>query len=201
MIINLIIKIYQNCSWLCPVVQLIDELTKIIWSTKVLKYLSIQCIRCILRVVSIHIYKWSERCENVIIIFFESAYADQNQGYSSTLSLDQCINFTTASLWPCYLAFFPHNYSPVLGFCPVPCRGGLAACIQLLLRMTADKSPGLLLASPPLCNSTAGEWAFSYEAHCHKSTKDRGTNPRQIAFKLQQHFIWHFIDREQLSLF
>lgn len=29
--------------------------------------------------------------------------------------------------------FFHDNYSPVLGFCPVPCRGGLAACIQLLL--------------------------------------------------------------------
>lgn len=29
--------------------------------------------------------------------------------------------------------FFPDNYSPVLGFCPVPCCGGLAARIQLLL--------------------------------------------------------------------
>lgn len=51
--------------------------------------------------------------------------------------------------------------------------------------MTADKSPGLLLASPPLCNSTAGECALSYEAHFHKSTKDTGTNLRQIALKLQ----------------
>lgn len=31
------------------------------------------------------------------------------------------------------MPFFLNNYSPVLGFCPVPCRGGLAACIQLLL--------------------------------------------------------------------
>lgn len=62
--------------------------------------------------------------------------------------------------------------------------------------MTADKSSGLLLASPPLCNSTAGECAFSYEARYHKSTKDTDTNPRQIALKLQQHFIWHFIDRD-----
>lgn len=73
-----------------------------------------------------------------------------------------------------------------------PCRPYPASPVW----MTADKSPGLLLASAPLCNSTAGECAFSYEAHCHKSTKDTGTNPRQIALKLQRHFSWQFIDRD-----
>lgn len=63
-------------------------------------------------------------------------------------------------------------------------------------RMTADKSPGLLLATSSVCNSTARECAFSYEAHHHKSTKDRGASHRQIALKLQQHFLWQFIDRD-----
>lgn len=37
-------------------------------------------------------------------------------------------------LWPCKMPFFPDNYGPVLGFCPVPSPTGLDACIQLLLR-------------------------------------------------------------------
>lgn len=61
-----------------------------------------------------------------------------------------------------------------------PCRLHPASSVW----MTADKSPGLLLASPLLCNSTAGgECAFSYEAQRHKSTKDTGTNRHQIALK------------------
>lgn len=42
-------------------------------------------------------------------------------------------SLSTASLLPCKMPFIPNNYSLVLGFCPVPCCGGLAACIQLLL--------------------------------------------------------------------
>lgn len=63
-------------------------------------------------------------------------------------------------------------------------------------RMTAYKSPGLLLASPPVHNSTARECAFSYEAHDCKSTKDKGTSHHPIALKLRQHFLSQFIDRD-----
>lgn len=63
-------------------------------------------------------------------------------------------------------------------------------------RMTAYKSLGLLLASPPVRNSTAGECAFSYKAHDCKSTKDRGRSHHPIALKLRQHFLWQFIDRD-----
>lgn len=63
-------------------------------------------------------------------------------------------------------------------FCAMPWR---PCCLYPAspVWMTADKSPRLLLAS--LCNSTAGECAFSYEAHCHKSTKHIAANPGQIA--------------------
>lgn len=92
--------------------------------------------------------------------------------------------------------FFPDNYSPVLGFCPVPCHGGLAACIQLLLcEWQLIKALGFCWRHCHYVIPLQGS-AFSYEAHCHKSTKDTGTNPRRIALKLQRHFIWHFIDRD-----
>lgn len=68
-----------------------------------------------------------------------------------------------------------------------PCIGLLLCALVALLPssslscwMTANKSPGLLLASPSLCNSTAGECAFSYEAHCHQALKTQA----QTAAKL-----------------
>ena len=106
-------------------------------------------------------------------------------------------DFITPPLWPCSTPFLPWQLqsSIRLLYCSKPgwpWRLYPASPVW----MTADKSPGLLLASPPLCNSTTGECAFSHEAHCHKSTKDTGTNCRQIALKLQRHFLWHFIDRD-----
>lgn len=67
--------------------------------------------------------------------------------------------------------------------------------------MTADKSPWLLLASPALCYSTAGECAFSHEAHYHKCTKDTDTNSCQIAPWAPATSFLTFYWQRQLPLF
>lgn len=93
-------------------------------------------------------------------------------------SVYHCIN-TIVSLWPLQMPFFSRqfHFNIRLLSCATlwwPCCLYPASPVW----MTADKSPVLLLTSLALCNSTAGECAFSYDAHCHKSTKNTGTNHR-----------------------